>query len=50
MIRINKQKENNGDMTFTASLIVGIEKQPYVPQEPMITPFDNILKSMDEKK
>lgn len=50
LIRINKQKENNGDMTFTASLIVGIEKQPYVPKEPMITPFDNILKSMDEEK
>lgn len=50
LIRINKQQENNGDMTFTASLIVGIEKQPYVPKEPMITPFDNILKSMDEKK
>lgn len=50
LIRINKQKENDGDITFTASLIVVIDKQPYVPQEPMITPCDNILKSMNEKK
>ena len=50
LIRINKQKENDGDITFTASLIVVIDKQPYVLQEPMITPCDNILKSMDEKK
>jgi hypothetical protein len=50
LIRVLQQDDGYGNMTFTASLIVGIEKQPYVPKEPLLTPFDNILKRLDEER
>lgn len=50
LIRVIQHEDNNGIMTFTASLIVGIEKQPYVPQEPLITPVDGWAKMLDEER
>jgi hypothetical protein len=49
LIRVRKHEEDNGDVIFTASLIVGIEKQPYVPQEPKITFLDDLAKHLDEQ-
>ena len=49
LIHIRKHEDSdNGTMTFTASLIVGIEKQPYVPQEQPLTPVDGLAKILDE--
>jgi len=48
LIRVCKHEDDNGNMTFAASLIVGIEKQPYVPQEQPLTPVDGLAKWMDE--
>ena len=50
LIRVCKHEDDNGNMTFTASLIVGIEKQPYVPQEQPLTPVDGLAKMLDEMK
>lgn len=51
LIRVCKNEpDDNGNIIFTASLIVGIEKQPYVPQEQPLTPVDGLAKIMDEKK
>ena len=50
LIRVCKHEDDNGNMVFTASLIVGIEKQPYVPQEQPLTPVDGLAKILDEKK
>lgn len=33
LIRVQQHGDGRGNMVFTASLIVGIEKRPYVPQE-----------------
>ena len=48
LIRVCKHEDDNGNMTFTASLIVGIEKQPYVPKEQPLTPVDGLAKILDE--
>ena len=48
LIRVCKHEDDNGNMTFTASLIVGIEKQPYIPQEQPLTPVDGLAKVLDE--
>ena len=49
LVHIRKHEDaDNGTMTFTASLIVGIEKQPYVPQEQPMTPVDGLAKILDE--
>ena len=50
LIRVRKHEEDNGNLIFTASLIVGIEKQPYVPEEPKATLMDDILKYLDETR
>ena len=50
LIRTIRHEDDYGNMIFTASLIVGIEKQPYVPQEQPLTPVDGLAKIMDEKK
>jgi hypothetical protein len=50
LIRVRKHEEDNGDVIFTASLIVGIEKQPYVPEEPKITFMDDLAKYLDETR
>ena len=50
MINVRRHEDrDNNVLTFTASLVVGIEKQPYVPQEPLRTPVDNLAKMLDEK-
>lgn len=49
LVHISKHEDDsNGTVTFTASLIVGIEKQPYVPQEQPLTPVDGLAKILDE--
>lgn len=49
LIRVCKNEpDDNGNIIFTASLIVGIEKQPYVPQEQPMTPVDGLAKMLDE--
>lgn len=50
LIRVRKHEEDNGNAIFTASLIVGIEKQPYVPQEPKVTFLDDLAKYLDETR
>jgi len=50
LIRVRKQEEDNCDVIFTASLIVGVEKQPYVPEEPKVTFMDDLAKYLDETK
>ena len=50
LIRVRKQEEDNCDVIFTASLIVGIEKQPYVPREPKVTFMDDLAKYLDETR
>jgi hypothetical protein len=50
LIRVRRQDDGYRHITYTASLIVGIEKQPYVPQEQPMTPVDGLAKIMDEKK
>lgn len=50
LVHVRKHEDyDNGTVTFTASLIVGIEKQPYVPQEQPLTPVDGLAKMLDEK-
>ncbi len=49
LIRVRRQEEDEGWVIFTASLIVGIEKQHYVPQEPKITFLDDLAKHLDEQ-
>lgn len=46
-VRRHEDRDNN-ILTFTASLIVGVSKQPYVPQEPLPTFVDNLAKYLDE--
>ena len=48
LIRVRKDEDGCGNLTFTASLIVGIEKQPYVPEEQPLTPVDGLAKLLDE--
>ena len=48
LIRVRRQDDGNRYITYTASLIVGIEKQPYVPQEQPMTPVDGLAKILDE--
>ena len=48
LIRTIRHKDDYGNMIFTASLIVGVEKQPYVPQEQPMTPVDGLAKMLDE--
>lgn len=50
LIRVRKQEEDNCDVIFTASLIVGIEKQSYVPKEPKVTFVDDLAKYLDETR
>ena len=48
LIRSIRHEDDYGNMIFTASLIVGIEKRPYVPQEQPMTPVDGLAKMLDE--
>ena len=51
MIDVRKHEDHDNNMlVFTASLIVGISKQPYVPQEPLPTFVDNLAKYLDETR
>lgn len=51
LIRVRKNMDDMGVMTFTASMIVGIEKDADIPsQEPQITFLDKILKYIDEDR
>lgn len=50
LIRVRKHEEDNGNVIFTASLIVGIEKQPYVPEESRVTFMDDLTKYLDETR
>lgn len=50
LIRVRMQDDGNRYITYTASLIVGIEEQPYVPQEQPLTPVDGLAKMLDEMK
>lgn len=47
LVHVDKHEDNNV-ITFTASLIVGVEKQPYVPPEQPLTPVDGLAKILDE--
>lgn len=48
-VRRNEDCDNNM-LTFTASLIVGVSKQSYVPQEPVPTFVDNLAKYLEETR
>lgn len=48
-VRRHEDRDNNM-LIFTASLIVGVSKQPYVPQEPLPTFVDNLAKYLDETR
>ena len=48
LVRVRRQDDGYRYITYTASLIVGIEKQPYVPQEQPLTPVDGLAKMLDE--
>lgn len=48
-VRRHEDRDNNM-LTFTASLIVGISKQPYVPQEPLPTFVDDLAKYLEETR
>lgn len=48
-VRRHEDRDNNM-LTFTASLIVGVSKQPYVPQETLPTFVDNLAKYSDETR
>lgn len=50
LIRVRKHEEDNGNVIFTASLIVGIEKQTYIPEEPKATFMDDLAKYLDETR
>ena len=47
--RKHEDRDNN-ILTFTASLIVGVSKQPYVPQDTPPTFVDNLAKYLDETR
>lgn len=48
LIRVRQQDDGCRYITYTASLIVGIEKQPYVSPEQPMTPVDGLAKMLDE--
>lgn len=51
LIRVHKFEDHDrATVTFMASLIVGIEKQHYVPEEPLLTPVDFMAKWLDERR
>lgn len=51
LIRVRKNMDDTGIPTFTASLIVGIEKDADIPrQEPQITFMDKLAKFLDEER
>lgn len=51
LIDFRKHEDRDDNMlTFTASLIVGVSKQPYVPQETLPTFVDNLAKYLDETR
>ena len=51
LIRVHKNMDDMGIPTFTASLIVGIEKDEDIPrQEPQITFMDKLVKYIDEER
>lgn len=48
-VRRHEDRDNN-TLTFTASLIVGVSKQPYVPQETPPTFVDNLAKNLEDTR
>ena len=48
-VRRHEDRDNNL-LIFTASLIVGVSKQPYVPQETPPTFVDNLAKYLEETR
>ncbi len=48
-VRRHEDRDNNM-LIFTASLIVGVSKQPYVPQETPPTFFDDLAKYLEETR
>ena len=51
LIDIRKHEDRDNNMLiFTASLIVGVSKQPYVPQETPPTFVDNLAKYLEETR
>ena len=48
-VRRHEERENNM-LIFTASLIVGISKQPYVSQETPLTFVDDLAKYLEETR
>ena len=51
LIDVRRHEDRGNNMLiFAASLIVGISKQPYVPQEPMPTFVDNLAKYLEETR
>ena len=48
LIHVCEHEDDCGNIIYTASLIVGIENQPYVPQEHSLTPVDGLAKVLDE--
>ena len=48
-VRRHEDRDNNM-LIFTASLIVGVGKQPYVPQETPPTFVDNLAKYLEETR
>lgn len=51
MIDVRRHEDRDNNMLiFTASLIVGISKQPYVPQETPPTFVDNLAKYLEETR
>lgn len=46
LIRVRKDKSEQGDTVFTASLIVGIEKEPDIPK--MVTFYDILARHLEE--
>lgn len=48
-VRRHEDRDNNM-LIFTASLVVGVSKQPYVPQETPPTFVDNLAKYLDETR
>ena len=48
-VRRHEDRYDN-TLTFTASLIVGVSKQPYAPQEPLPTFVDNLAKYLEETR
>ena len=51
LIDVRRHEDHyDNTLTFTASLIVGVSKQPYVPQEPLPTFVDNLAKYLEETR